>query len=390
MAYSCVGHPKALIYKYLVEDMKKKPFKFTRLYTPENIKYVHITFWCILLIMYTLNIMFLYSTNVRLSLMFALRNLFGAMFFFYFIFYFLVPGVLRKNRRVLFFIGLLIPFWAWAVINYSFMTVLLNYFTIDDKELLASVKVIADKSLWRIMAPQAIVQTAIGVIMIISPPITIKLVAEISRSATRTLRLERDNLNLEVNFLRSQLNPHFLFNTLNNIYSLSVRSNPRAPVLIMQLSDMLRYTLYESNQEMVELSKEADFLYNYVELERARYSKDVDIQFLYDPESLKGYKIIPLLTFPFIENSFKHGLDTTVTNPWLKISFQVADNTLYFEIANSKGNEALFKHNNEPGTGGIGIANTKKRLSLLYQDKHTLVIDNNPESHSINLNIILI
>jgi len=370
--------------------MKTKPFSFTRLYTPENIKYVHVTFWCILLIMYTLNIMFLYSTNVRLSLMFALRNLLGAIFFYYFIFYLLVPVLLRKNRRVLFVIGLLVPFWVWAIINYSFMTLLHKYFTIDDKDLLASVKVIADKPIWQILAPQAIVQTSIGVLMIVSPPITIKLVAEISRSATRTLRLERDNLNLEVSFLRSQLNPHFLFNTLNNIYSLSVRNNPRAPVLIMQLSDMLRYTLYESNLEKVDLSKEADFLYNYVELERARYAKDVDIQFLYDPDTLKGYKIVPLLTFPFIENSFKHGLDTTTTNPWLKISFQVADDTLYFEIANSKGDAALFKHNNGNGTGGIGIANTKKRLSLLYQDKYTLSINNNPDSHSINLNIILI
>ncbi|HEU4552185.1 MAG TPA: histidine kinase [Chitinophaga sp.] len=369
--------------------MKKKPFNLTRLYTPENVKYIHIALWCILLMMYTLNIMFLYSTNLRLSLMFALRNLLGAMFFFYFIFYLLVPEFLRKNQRVLFFIGLLVPFWAWAVINYSFMTVLLKYFTIKDKELLASVKVIADKPFGQIMAPQSVVQTAIGVLMIVSPPIIIKLVMEISISATRTLRLERDNLNLEVSFLRSQLNPHFLFNTLNNIYSLSVRNNPRAPVLIMQLSDMLRYTLYESNQEKVDLSKEADFLYNYVELERARYGKDVDIQFLYDPESLKGYKIVPLLTFPFIENSFKHGLATTTANPWLKITFQVADNTLYFEIANSKGDEKLFKHNHESGTGGIGIANTRKRLSLLYQDKHTLSINNSPDSHSINLNIIL-
>ncbi|WP_343689633.1 histidine kinase [Chitinophaga sp.] len=370
--------------------MKPRPFDFTRLLIPENVKYVHIVFWCIMLILYTLNIMFLYSTNGLISLIFGLRNLLGAMFFFYFIFYVLVPLFLKRRERFLFFIGLLVPFWIWAVINYSFMSLLINYFTISDRDLLASVKVIADKSIWQIIAPHTIFQTSIGVLMIVTPPITIKLVEEISRSMTRALRLERDNLNLEVSFLRSQLNPHFLFNTLNNIYSLSVRNNPRAPELIMQLSDMLRYTLYESNREEVELSKEADFLYNYVQLEKARYGKDVDIQFVYDAESLEGYKITPLLTFPFIENSFKHGLDTTTKNPWLRISFEVEDNTLYFEIANSKGDESLFKHNKESGTGGIGIANTKKRLSLLYQNKHSLSINNSPDSHSINLNITLI
>ncbi|MBP1653403.1 MAG: ypdA 7 [Bacteroidetes bacterium] len=304
--------------------------------------------------------------------------------------YVLVPVFLNRKERILFFAGLLVPFWIWAVINYSFMSLLINYFTIADRDLLASVKVIADKSIWQIMAPHTILQTSIGVLMIVTPPITIKLVEEISRSVNRALRLERDNLNLEVSFLRSQLNPHFLFNTLNNIYSLSVRNNPRAPELIMQLSDMLRYTLYESNREEVELSKEADFLYNYVQLEKARYGKDVDIQFVYDAESLEGYKIVPLLTFPFIENSFKHGLDTSTQNPWLKISFEVADNTLFFEIANSKGDESLFKHHKESGTGGIGIANTKKRLSLLYQNKYSLSINNSPDSHSINLNITLI
>lgn len=371
--------------------MKKRPFDFTRFYVPENVKYVHMAFWCIMLILYTLNIMFLYSTNVLISLMFALRNLLGAMFFFYFIFYALVPGTLRENKqKVLFFLGLLIPFWVWAVINYSFMTLLIRRFDIEDKELLASVKVIADKSIWQILAPHTVFQTFIGVLMIVTPPITIKLIEEISRSVTKSLRLERDNLNLEVSFLRSQLNPHFLFNTLNNIYSLSVRNNPRAPDLIMQLSDMLRYTLYESNREEVELSKEADFLYNYVQLEKARYGKDADIQFVYDADSLQGFKIVPLLTFPFIENSFKHGLDTTLKNPWLKISFQVADNTLFFEIANSKGDESLFKHHKESGAGGIGIANTKKRLSLLYNNKYSLSINNNPDSHSINLNITLV
>ncbi len=370
--------------------VKKKPsFDFSWLYSRRNKRKVHIALWSIFTVMYTLNIMFLYSTTITISFVFAFRNLFGAMFFFYFIFYFLVPKALENNKRTLFLIGLFIPFWAWGIINYLFMKLLSNHFYISDKELMTSVQLIANKSFVEIISPKSIFQTAFGVLMIVSPPLSIKLIAEISKSATKTIRLERDNLNLEVNFLRSQLNPHFLFNTLNNIYSLSVRNNPHASVLVLQLSDMMRFTLYESNLEKVELTKEVDFLFNYVELERVRYGKNVNIEFNCDRDATEGYEIAPLLTFPFIENAFKHGLDTSENEKWLKISISIANHIMYFEISNSKGKDALFKQNN-PQSGGIGIANTKKRLALLYPNRHSLTIKNEPDFYTINLNLTLI
>lgn len=363
-------------------------FDFSRLYSPDNRLKLHIALWSIFWVLCTLNVMFLYSTTIPISLVFAFRNLTGAIFFFYFIFYFLVPKFLDKKKWILFTIGLLIPFWAWGIINYLFMILLSKFFSINDHEIMASVENIANKSFVEIISPKAVFQTSIGVLMIVSPPLSIKLIKEISMSATNTIRLQRDNLNLEVKFLRSQLNPHFLFNTLNNIYSLSVRNNPHAPVLVLQLSDMMRFTLYDSNLEKVDLSKEVDFLFNYVELERVRYGKCVDIQFLCDRESMEGYQIAPLLTFPFIENAFKHGLDTSEDNGWLKISIHIFNNILHFDISNSKGKDLLFKNNNQ--SGGIGIANTQKRLSLLYRDRYSLTIKNDPDCYKINMNISLI
>jgi LytS/YehU family sensor histidine kinase len=229
------------------------------------------------------------------------------------------------------------------------------------------------------------VKIFLPVLMTVGPVLTLKLVLDVIRASTRTLRLERDNLNLEVNFLRSQLNPHFLFNTLNNIYSLSIRNDALASDLIMHLSEMMRYTLYDSNADKVPLDMEAEFLRNYVELESVRYGKNASIRFECDTDQIGDHLIAPLLMFPFVENAFKYSHSTNSNKCWIHASLEVADKQLRFEISNSKGEQTTVKK----VQGGIGLTNTRKRLILLYPDEHTLFIENNPEYYKVVLTLTL-
>ncbi len=163
---------------------------------------------------------------------------------------------------------------------------------------------------------------------------------------------------------------------------------PAAGEIILDLSDTLRYTLYESNTEQADLEKELIFVENYVNLERVRQNKRTKIVFDCNPSTAAGMTIAPLLTFPFIENAFKHGLGTSLKDAWLEIEINVINHIFHFHIRNSKNDENNSKQIREY-MGGIGVGNTKKRLELLYPWKHLLEIINTPDEYSVDLKINL-
>jgi len=198
--------------------------------------------------------------------------------------------------------------------------------------------------------------------------------------------MEKQKLEVELNTLKEQLNPHFMFNTLNNIYSLSLDKSDKAPEFILKLSDLMSYTLYECKEKFVPISKEIDFIKNYLELERIRVRDGVKIDFNIKGDSLNK-KISPLLLLTFIENAFKHGINTRPNNPFIKIDLDFeTNNKLLFKIENSKPKiEAINTENN-----GIGLKNAKKRLNLLYPDKHQLKISDNELVFLVELEIELI
>ncbi|WP_177192092.1 sensor histidine kinase [Chitinophaga arvensicola] len=326
-----------------------------------------------------------FEVSVSASVVFVLRNMLGATFFFYFVFYFIVPKVLLRGYIFLTLVCLMIPLLFWSIINYLFSLYAVVFLEIRDNGLREFLERVVNAGWADTFSPNHLLKIFLPVLMTIAPPVSLKLLLDIIRASTRTLRLERDNLNLEVDFLRSQLNPHFLFNTLNNIYSLSIRNDPMASDLIMHLSEMMRYTLYDSNTEKVPLHMEAEFLKNYVELESVRYGKNASIQFECDTEAMGEYQIAPLLMFPFVENAFKYSHSTTSNKCWIHASMEVTGDQLRFEISNSKGE--LPEGKNVPG--GIGLSNTHKRLNLLYPDQHTLFIENNPEYYKVVLTLTL-
>lgn len=181
-------------------------------------------------------------------------------------------------------------------------------------------------------------------------------------------QLEIEKIQTELNFLKAQLQPHFLFNTLNNIYSLTLDNNHLAGKSILQLSGLLRYMIYESESELVDLQKEIRHLQDYIELEKMRFASRMELSFNISG-NVSGRKIIPILLIPFLENAFKHASSKINDKIWITIDLIVKDDTLNFTVENSVFPEG--KTQIPDALSGIGLGNVKRRLSLCYE-KYTL------------------
>jgi LytS/YehU family sensor histidine kinase len=189
--------------------------------------------------------------------------------------------------------------------------------------------------------------------------------------------LENENLIAELAFLKSQINPHFLFNSLNNIYSLAYQKSEKTPEAILKLSEIMRYMLYESNEDKVELSNEIRYLENYIELQKLRFKDNIYIKFEINGDPL-GLMITPLVLISFVENAFKHGIATDSENP-ISISLNLTDGKLLFHVSNIKSSM------NKDITGGIGLQNVQRRLSLIYKDRYRLQIDDTNDIYNCEL-----
>ncbi|MCY1723290.1 histidine kinase [Prolixibacteraceae bacterium Z1-6] len=207
----------------------------------------------------------------------------------------------------------------------------------------------------------------------------------LARGWFRVQELENEKTMAELKALKSQVNPHFLFNSLNSIYSLARKESKEVPDKIVQLSDLMRHIIYDSDVDFILLEKEVEMVRNYIELQNLRTQKENKIQFETVGE-FRGKKVAPLLFLPFIENSFKHGLKSGIKNAFVKIKLQVSGKVLYFDIENSRGASAEpinLKYN------GIGIENVKKRLELIYPDQHLLDISETDDTFKVLLQVQL-
>ena len=197
-------------------------------------------------------------------------------------------------------------------------------------------------------------------------------------------QLENKNMQSELQFLKSQINPHFFFNTLNSLYSLTLKKSDLAPEIVIKLSDMMRYMLYECNEKKVNLSKEILYLQNYLDLEKLRQGNSIDIKFDI-VGSIENELIAPLLLIPFLENSFKHSVNTSLdTVRYVHIKLHVDNHLLNFSIANNKSS-TVYNTENLPLVGGIGLENVNRRLQLIYPNRFELNILNLPQEYCVNL-----
>jgi len=196
------------------------------------------------------------------------------------------------------------------------------------------------------------------------------------------MQAEKEKVTAELQLLKAQIHPHFLFNTLNNIYSFSLENSPKTPGLILKLSSLLSYMLYDCKAEEVMLEKEIGIMKNYIDLEKERYGNKIEISWNVEGE-IRDKFIAPLLILPFLENAFKHGTSEQLEKPWLSVDISVKQDILRCKIVNSKNDYVPVSIN------GIGTQNVKKRLEFLYPGRHELKMNDEENFFVVSLLIKL-
>jgi len=196
--------------------------------------------------------------------------------------------------------------------------------------------------------------------------------------------LENERLTAELTFLKAQINPHFLFNTLNNLYYLAYSKSENTTEVIAKLSQMMRYMIHESNYPQVMLSQEIDYMQSYISLERLRLNNQIPIQFDIEGNT-ESAKIAPLILITFLENAFKHGVNGNDPSAFVKLLLKVEDKECLFRVENSK----IRVVSSEAGKSGIGLQNVKRRLELSYPGKYQLTVSDKPESYTVELKLTL-
>jgi LytS/YehU family sensor histidine kinase len=198
--------------------------------------------------------------------------------------------------------------------------------------------------------------------------------------------VENERLTAELNFLKAQINPHFLFNTLNNLYYLAYTQSPNTTEVIAKLSQMMRYMIYDSNHQLVPLGKEIEYMENYISLERLRLNDQIPIELRIEGGNPQNLLIAPLIFITFLENAFKHGVSNNHPKAWVNISITIYDKECVYVVENSK---IPFSKPEADAKSGIGLQNVKRRLALSYPEKHTLTVEDLPDRYAVKLNIRL-
>lgn len=218
--------------------------------------------------------------------------------------------------------------------------------------------------------------------------VVIKVIKDIIFSRTKTIELERDNVRLELQFLQAQIQPHFVLNSLNSVYSVIAGVDDDAATMLLRLSALLRYSLHESSGKTVSLAREVEFLSEYVGLEAVRQHERTTLSFQSEGD-LTGFEIPPLLLVTFVENAFKHGINATYRQAWADIRIEVdKDGLLHFRVENSKP-PVDVQTRAAKKAAGIGLTNTRRRLNLLFPDRHELIVSDSTETFTVQLTLHL-
>lgn len=193
-------------------------------------------------------------------------------------------------------------------------------------------------------------------------------------------QIQVEKLETELRYLKAQMNPHFLFNSINTIYFQIDKNNVAARESLQKFSELLRYQLYECNEEAIAIEKEIEYLKSYIDLQRLRKKKNYNIHFETSDE-VQHFSIAPLLLIAFVENAFKHVSNFTDKDNYIQVQLHRQNGCMLFDVTNTKSNHAVID------TEGIGLKNVKRRLELLYENKYDLQINNEPELYAVHLKL---
>ncbi|TGV04727.1 sensor histidine kinase [Flavivirga rizhaonensis] len=294
--------------------------------------------------------------------------------------YYQVPKLLYKKKYVLFIISIVITSYIFCVLDRLLVVyiveTLLRKGTFEQEsvvEILLDIRKLYSTYFLSLYFPTLIF-------------FTLKLIKEKFIETSQIEQLKREKSLAELNFLKAQIHPHFLFNTLNNLYVLTLQKSKKAPETVLKLSQILDYMLYQCNDKHVTIEKELELIQNYIDLEKLRYGERLELKLNKNIDNPQT-KIAPLILVSIIENAFKHGISSTIDKTIVKIDFKVQNKTLNFNVFNTKSK--LVQKDNTKYRDGIGQKNIEKQLKLIYPDKFQFKIHEEDISYTVKLNIDL-
>lgn len=314
-----------------------------------------------------------YAKGFALAFIDAVLFMPAHMLFTYAILYWLLPRFILPGRY-----GWSVPAFLLLLLTTTVLSATLSIFVVDPVRIYLGVPAVRNSFVAAMMAGMR------GGITVGGFGAAFRLAKIWYLKSRAYQQIEREKLQAELQLLKSQVHPHFLFNTLNNLYALTLRKADNSPAVVLKLSELLSYMLYDCNAPEVPLEKEVQFMRNYIGLEQLRYGDrlDMSVQITGDyPNKL----IAPLLLVPFLENAFKHGTSEQLEQAWMHLDLSVQDTTLKFKLINSR---ETTEHD-ETYVGGIGLQNVQKRLRLLYPDRYDLRLLAEAETFMVTLTLDL-
>ena len=355
-------------------------------YTPKTRILFHILFWIGVLLLYS----FTYERLVgQYYWIFTISDFMITSSLFYLASY-IMPDFVSKGKVFPAFVFFLFAYIYWLNFNYFVCRFAINHIPSSEESLHRYFKIFLNDGYWGVYKLEKMPDFLLDFLFLVSLPLSIKLTKVIFDDAHKLtiserdrLRLERDNLQMELGILKSQISPHFVFNTLNSIYRMAEKQDVNTPAAILNLSNLLRHILYQTKDDLIYISLEIQFLNNFLELMKLRYQDSVRIEFNVE-RTKEPYQIVPLILIPFLENAIKHGPDRSRKNAWVKVELRVADGELLYNVSNSVNHLAL-RHQ----FGGLGLQNVKRRLDIYYKNRYSLDIIEDKDSYAIFLKIKL-
>lgn len=317
--------------------------------------------------------------------------LMGYMAFTYAVIYYVLPKYISNKKKWIATTGILLSlFIAFLVIDY-FIIYLTHLDTWNTKVRKGRAASMPSTAVIMTRMTQAItfyLATLVGL------AVTIKLLKQWWLKQKETEQLSKEKVSAELQLLKAQIHPHFLFNSLNNIYSFALESSAKAPEMIQKLSGLLHYMLYDCKQPLVPLGKELKMIQDYISLEKIRYGDRLNLEVTIKEIPAAAHReipsnlIAPLLLIPFVENSFKHGTSKMPEHPKVTLTITIKDNILFFKLINRK--PITITETPVNTNRGLGLKNVQKRLELIYPGQHELQILEDPSEYSVWLKIVLV
>lgn len=336
-----------------------------------NRLFTHCLFWSSYVIFYS-TLWGSYHDDYGKQFSMQVINLPVRMLLTYFTMYFLLPKFLFPGKWVSFVLTLLLSALVAGIMQ-RFVTFYIEYPLYYPEYLNTNV-----------FYPYKILKGLVGIYPVVFLAMAIKLLKYWYINQKDKQTLVNEKLESELKFLKTQIHPHFLFNTLNNLYALTLKKSDKAPATVLKLSDLINYMLYECNADTVPLDKEIDFVKNYIEIEKMRHGENLDVQVNIMGKT-KPVNIAPMIILPFLENSFKHGVNEELESSKVLVELEITDNSLILKVENSKSDTQNLIQN---GSGtGIGLKNVKRRLDLLYPEMYELNITDEDDLHRVMLKI---